>query len=131
MNYNTFQVEDKMLKINSLETFKSCYIAYVKEKMGLKVRRSPNRKYPQRVIKPNSQYEYFITKAIKELLKIKKNPTYKDIQKKALEIYKNDKEKIMEKIKKYEGVFSIDNVSKEEALEIFDSEGIEYEEDIC
>ena len=70
--------------VSSPYTFKTCYIAAVKEELGLLERKLK----PKRKIKPPEHLKWAIVEALKQ------NPkgTYKEIQKLALKIYKAKKE---------------------------------------
>ncbi len=112
-----------MKEITSPETFKTCEIAIVKEKLGLLRKTAPNRKNPERKVRLNPKHAPYIEKAIKYLISQKSEPTYEEIRKKAFEFYKEEKEK---KIKKYEGIFEL-KLPKEEAIEIIEDKGMVYD----
>ena len=108
-----------MKKITSPETFKTCEIAIVKEKLGLLRKTAPNK----RKVKLNPNHAPYIEKAIKCLMSQKSKPTYKEIRKQAFELYKEERDK---KIKKYEGIFEL-RLPKEKAIEIIEDKGIIYD----
>jgi hypothetical protein len=78
-----------MMRITSPNSFKTCYIADVKEELGLLTRKASNRQGHLRKIKAPEEYKKFIKKAIKELKAEGEKQTYKNIQQKAFEIYKS------------------------------------------
>jgi hypothetical protein len=91
-----------MREINSPNTFKTSYIAQVKEENGIL---SVNRKQKVRKIKVPKHLKPFIEQAIKILRKkTGKIPTYKEIQQKALEIYNKNT-----KSEKFYGIFKTHN----------------------
>jgi len=117
---------DKMRTINKSSAFKTCEIAIAKEELGFPVRRAVNRRGNHRAVKPNPIHIDYLKKAIKELSNSgRKNPTYKEIREKALELYKqeNDKTKIL---KSYRGVMKL-NMPKSEALKVIEDKGLIYE----
>lgn len=83
-----------MKTITSQNTFKTCYIAQVKEELGLPVRKASNRKGNKRKVQLRQELKPFIQQAIIVLQKQSgRVPLYKDIQKKAFELYKSSVEK--------------------------------------
>ncbi len=103
-----------MRLITSPNAFKTCYISEVKEELGLlkrkrkKIRKTRTPQY----LKP------FIRQAIKEL---GSNATYKEIQRKALELYQRS---ISKEIETFFGVFKTDN--KKFVEKIAEDKGIYY-----
>ena len=90
-----------MRLIKSSHAFKSVYIAEVKEELGLLKKRKENRKIKAPV---------YMKKIIKEAIKrLGYTGTYKEIQKKSLEVYKEWLEKKkLGKLKKFYGSFKTD-----------------------
>jgi len=113
-----------MLRITSPNSFKTCYIADVKEELGLLTRKSPNRHGVERKIKSPKEYKKFIIKAMNELEKEGIKQTYKNIQQKAFEIYKKEKENAV--LGKYLGAIKT-NLSPKEIKELVEDEGLIYE----
>jgi len=105
-----------MRRINSWTSFKTCYIASVKEEMGLPVRRAWNREKEERKVKVPENLKSYIKKAIEILGKEKKQTsTYAEIQKKAFELYRENMDRI--KAKKFKGIFSDDPTLIKEVAE--------------
>ena len=77
--------------MKSPNTIKTCFVAQVKEEMGFPVTRAHNRISDERKVKAPDWLKPIIKQAILELNKEKENPTYKEIQQRAFEIYKNSK----------------------------------------
>ncbi len=90
-----------MRKLKSPNSFKTSYIADVKEELGF----LKNKKVKSRKIKAPSYLKPYIIRAIKEL---GKKATYKDIQKRAFEIYQMEN---LKKIDKYYGIFKLEDES--------------------
>lgn len=90
-----------MRLIKSPHAFKPVYIAEVKEELGLLKKRKENRKIKAPV---------YMKKIIKEAIKrLGYAGTYKEIQKKSLEVYKEWLEKKkLGKLKKFYGSFKTD-----------------------
>ncbi len=87
------------------------------------LKRAFNRKNEKRAVKLNSYHEPYIEKAILCFKSKNINPTYKQIQQKAFEFYKKEKEN---KLKKYEGIFEL-KFPREEALKIIEDKEIFYD----
>jgi hypothetical protein len=113
-----------MLRVTSPNSFKTCYIADVKEELNLLTRKAPNRIGETRKIKAPEEYKIFIKKAIDELAKEGISQTYKNIQKKAFEIYKREKDD--NTFNKYFGRIK-SNLSPNEIKKIVDDEDFSYE----
>ena len=113
-----------MLRLTSPNSFKTCYIADVKESLGKLTRKAPNRQGNTRKIKAPREYREYILRAIDELKKEKQKETYKNIQKKAFEIYKRDKEDNL--FKKYFGAIK-NNLNLTEIQKIVEDEDLLYE----
>jgi len=94
-----------MKAVNSPLTFKTCYIAAVKEELGLLKRKLK----PSRKIKPPQHLKW----AIVEALKRKPNATYKEIQQLAFQIFK---EKQNKKLPFFGALGSVDTNLLEEIL---------------
>lgn len=78
-----------MRKITSPNTFKTCYIAQVKEELGFPVRKASNRKGVQRRVTVRPDLRTFIEQAILGLQKEKgRSPQYKEVQKEAFNLYR-------------------------------------------
>jgi len=108
--------------INSSSTFKTCYIAQVKEEMGFKVKRAHNRRTDERKYKVPEHLRKYIKEAIKALEKQSVKVTYKIIQEKAFELYKKDIENRV-KAKEFRGIFKDDpNIVKK----IVEDKGLSY-----
>lgn len=86
------------MRVTSANSFKTCYIAEVKEDMGLLTGRV-QRRGATRKIKAPEEYKKYISQAIKELQANGKKATYKEIQQKAFEIYQEDRKNSL--IQKY------------------------------
>ncbi|MDL1956657.1 MAG: hypothetical protein LWW95_06390 [Candidatus Desulfofervidus auxilii] len=97
-----------MKMINSPATFKTCYIAQVKEELNLPVRKAWNREGKQRKVQVPLGLKEYIKKAIKMLMDEKKGeiPSYKEIQKKAFEIYQDT---LKTNSEKFFGIFRTKN----------------------
>ncbi len=81
-------MSDIMRTIRSPNTFKTCYIAQVKEELGLPVRKAANRKGKARAVQVRQELVPYIKNAILVLQKQKgKIPAYREIQEKALDLY--------------------------------------------
>jgi len=80
-----------MRRITSPQAFKTCYIAGVKEEMGLPLRRRAG----TRKVKTPEYLKPIIRKAIEIL---GEEASYRDIQKKALEIYKEIYEREVDRL---------------------------------
>jgi len=115
-----------MRPIKSPNAFKTCYIADIKERLGLRVRTSPNRKSSERKIKCPKFHSKFIKEAIKQLQNQGEKLTYKNIQKVAFEIYK---ERTTEnKINKYLNSIKTDkSLTKKDIDNILELEVFELE----
>ena len=97
-----------MKTITSHNTFKTCYIAQVKEELGLPVKRASNRKGKNRKVQIRQELKPFIKQAIIALKKQSgRVPFYREIQKKAFELYKSSVEK--PKSDKFYGIFKPKN----------------------
>jgi len=90
-----------MREIKSPATFKSCYIADVKEEMGIPVKK----KVAKRKIQAPDHIKPFIRQALENL---PPGATIKQIQEEALKLYQ---EHISGDIQKYFGAFRTDDVS--------------------
>ena len=88
--------------INSPNSIKTCYIAAVKEEMGFPVRKAWNRRGAERKVRPDRFMRELIRTAIKRV----GNGTYKEIQKAAFEIYKQEERGAH--IMSFKGVFRDD-----------------------
>ena len=77
--------------MKSANTIKTSFVTEVKEEMGLPVTRAHNRISDEGKVKAPDWLKPIIKRAILELREEKKNPTYKEIQQRAFEIYKNSK----------------------------------------
>ncbi len=116
-----------MIRPKSPNSFKTCYIAEVKEEHGLPTRRAPNRTGERRKVKTPPEYKKYISLAIAELKKHNKKLTYKEIQKKAFEIYQKEREDTL--ISKYMHVVKPDKtLTSEEIKEIIADEDMLYED---
>ena len=94
--------------ITSPQTFKTCYIAQMKEEVGLPVRTAPNRAGSKRMIQTPKHLKKYIKKAILALMEKRKEvPTYREIQQKAFELYKMDHQL---EGNKFLGIIKIDDV---------------------
>ena len=90
-----------MREIKSPATFKSCYIADVKEEMGIPVKK----KVMKRKIHAPDHIKPFIRQALENL---PPNATIKQIQEEALKLYQ---EHVSGKIQEYFGAFRTDDAS--------------------
>jgi len=115
-----------MLRITSLNSFKTCYIANIKEELGLLTRKAPNRQGESRKIKAPKEYKKFILQAIKELEREGVKQTYKNIQKKAFEIYQRQKNDLIDKY--FNVIKPNKNLSDTEIKNIIENEDILYED---
>ena len=114
-----------MLRINSVNAIKTCYIADVKEQLGLITRTAANRQ-GNRKIKAPKEYVELIKQAIYQLNKNNEKATYINIQKKAFEIYQQEK-KHNTLFKKYFGAIKT-NLNPKELQKIIDDEDLSYED---
>ena len=73
--------------MKSPNSIKTCYIAVVKEEMGLPVKPAHNRIGRERKVRTPRWVKPFIRQAIMELTSAKDKATYKEIQRRAFEIY--------------------------------------------
>ena len=113
-----------MRMITSPNTFKTCYIAQMKEELGLPVRTSSNRKEKFRSVRVTKELKPFIKKAIQYLLNTnEKMPTYKEIQQKSFDIYMNENKK--SKSESYYGIFQSEN--KNSVIQTINDRNIFYE----
>jgi hypothetical protein len=104
--------------ISSPNSFKTCYIAEVKEELGLLERKLKK----ERKIKAPQKYKRYIRMAIESL---GRNATYKEIQREAFRLYQEEKKKERSsKVAKYFGVFRAD---KEVVLKLAQDKDICYE----
>jgi len=103
-----------MKSINSPFTFKTCYIAAVKEELGMLKRKLK----PSRKIKPPAHLKW----AIVEALKRKPNATYREIQQLAFQIFK---EKQRRKLPFFGSLGEVDANLLEEILS---DKGLSYED---
>ena len=104
--------------------FKTCYIADVKERIGIKVRKAHNRRADERKHKVPDHLRKYIEEAIKILFKEQATRvTYKMIQEKAFELYRKDIENQAE-ANRFMGVFKDD---PDVVKEIAEDEGFIYE----
>ena len=88
--------------ITSPASFKTCYIAEVKEEMGI-LRRKLKK---ERKIRAPQKYKRYIKMAIESL---GEGATYKEIQREAYRLYCQEKEEEKKsKVEKYFGVFKAD-----------------------
>ncbi|HIC09271.1 MAG TPA: hypothetical protein EYO62_04395 [Aquificales bacterium] len=100
--------------ITSPQTFKTCYIAAVKEELGLlKRKRTAKRK-----VKPPQHLRW----AIKEALTRKPNATYKEIQRLAFEIYRQKERENLP----FFG--ALGEVPDDILWEVIDDKGLSYED---
>lgn len=116
-----------MREITSPNAFKTCYIAEVKEELGLKAKNriAANRKRKQRQVKTPKHLKPFLIKAITILKEETQNmPTYKEIQRKAFELYK--KEQKIGLTEKYFGFLNTSIRDKKLIKEVVESEEIFY-----
>jgi len=100
--------------ITSPQTFKTSYIAAVKEELGLLKRK----RTIQRKVKPPKHLRW----AIEEALNRKPNATYKEIQRLAFEIYQQRKRENLS----YFG--ALGNVPDNILWEVIDDKGLSYED---
>ena len=118
-----------MRKITSPRAFKTCYIAEVKEELGLKSRTriAANRRGLERKVKTPKHIKKLLIKAIKLLTnETGKTPTYKQIQEKAFELYQEElKENSI--VKKYYGFLKISEEDKEFVRKIVEDKELYYE----
>ena len=115
-----------MREITSQNSFKTCHIAHVKEEKGLLTRKAPNRQGAVRKIKVPKLQKIYIEKAMEELKKEGIKQTYKNIQKKAFEIYQREKKE--KSIEKYFGSIKANkNLSLSDIEKIVEDEDIMYE----
>ena len=110
-----------MRQITSWTTFKTCYVAAVKEEMGLPVKRAWNRQTSERKVKVPNALKGYIMKAIEILTEQNKSPTYNEIRKKAFELYQEDMEK--QTVKKFKGIFGDD---RRFVKQVAEDEGLLY-----
>ncbi len=99
-----------MRKITSENSFKSSYVAEVKEELGLKSKRkmAPNRRSANRSVKTPLYLKKSIFEAINILRKESgKVPTYKQIQQKAFKLYKDAENSSV--VDKYYGFLKIND----------------------
>ena len=116
-----------MKTINSMNAFKTTYIADIKERLGFKVRVSPRRKSNQRKIKCPDFHARFIIEAINILQKEGKPLTYKNIQKTAFKLYKETQ--TSNKVKKYFNSIKVNkSLSEKDIKDIVNSEAFELED---
>ena len=109
-----------MKSINSYKSFKTSYIAEVKEEMGLLKKKKVLK---ERKIRTPKHVKPYIKKAIKKLADTKENFTYKKVQEEALKIYKESQEN---EIKKYFGILKVNDTSL--VKKIAEDEGTFYGE---
>jgi hypothetical protein len=100
--------------VKSPNTFKTCYIAAVKEEMGLLRRKLK----PVRRIKPPAHLRW----AIEEALRRKPNGTYREIQELALEIYNRGRAENLP----FFG--ALGEVDEESLNEVLNDKGLAYED---
>ncbi|GEM_PF-1344446 len=114
-----------MRRLTSPNAFKTCYIAEVKEELGLKDKRkmAPNRRSLKRKVKTPAYLKKFIFEAIGILTKeTGKMPTYKQIQQKAFELYKNAEKTFL--VEEYYGFLKTND--KDFVRKIAEDEGLYY-----
>jgi len=115
-----------MKTIKSMNAFKTCYIADVKERLGFKVRVSPRRKNSERKIKCPDFHARFISEAIKILQEEGKPLTYRNIQETAFKLYQKTQQK--NKVNRYFKSIKASKALSEEDIEyILESEVFELE----
>ena len=112
-----------MRKITSPSAFKTCYIAQVKEELGYSVRRAHNRRTRERKHRVPSYLRTFIEKAILDLERSSEKPTYRRIQEKAFELYREQLEK-EPAVRKFRGIFKD---TPEEVIRIAENKDLAYE----
>ncbi|OAG27462.1 hypothetical protein [Thermodesulfatator autotrophicus] len=118
-----------MKKISSPRAIKTCYIAQIKEEMGLKPknRRAANRKGEHRRVKTPDYLKPILKEAFNILLAEKGTiPSYKEVQQKAFEILKKREE--FNITEKYFAFLEISEDDKNFVEKIAESEEIFYEE---
>ncbi len=99
-----------MRKLTSANAFKTSYVAEIKEELGLKsrIKVAPNRRGPKRRVRTPLYLKRFIFEAIGILSKeTGKVPTYKQIQQKAFELYKDAEKNFL--VDKYYGFLKTDD----------------------
>ena len=105
--------------INSPNSFKTCYIAEVKEELGLLERKLKK----ERKIKAPQKYKRYIKMAIESL---GKDATYKEIQQEAFRLYQEERKKERSsKVAKYFGIF---RAEKELVLKLAQDKDVCYED---
>lgn len=113
-----------MKRIASPESFKTCFIAQVKEEMGFPVRKAHNRRGIQRKITVRPELRPFIEKAISQLHRNEeKFPTYKQIQNAAFRLYRESTP--FSEVDRLYGSLAADN--PEEAISIIEDKNMFYE----
>lgn len=112
--------------INSPSAFKTCYIAQVKEELGYKVRRAHNRRTKARKHKVPAHLRPFIEEAFRYFERLSVKPTYRMIQEKAFELYREHVDGIHREpeVMKYFGIFNND---WDIVREVVEDDGLEYE----
>ena len=117
-----------MRRITSPHAFKTCHIAQIKEELGLKAksRIAVNRKGKQRRVRTPEHLRPFLIEAITTLMKeTGRMPTYREIQQKAFELYK-EKESIG-LTERYYGFLKVPPEDRGFVEKIAESEEIFYE----
>lgn len=117
-----------MRKITSPRAFKTCYIAEVKEELGLKSKTkiAANRRGLERKVKTPDHIKKFLIRAIKLLTtETCKMPTYKQIQEKAFELYQEEIQKTS-LVERYYGFLKISEKDKEFIRKIAEDEALYY-----
>ncbi|MFP4031683.1 MAG: hypothetical protein ACLFTV_08995 [Desulfococcaceae bacterium] len=113
-----------MKPITSPESFKTCFIAQVKEEMGFAVRKAHNRRGNSRKITVRAELRPFIEKAINQLRRTgNKFPTYKQIQNAAFNLYRESTQ--FSEVDRLYGSFASDD--PEEAISIIEDKNMFYE----
>lgn len=113
-----------MKPITSPESFKTCFIAQVKEEMGFAVSKAHNRRGNNRKITVRAELRPFIEKAISQLNRTQKEfPTYKQIQTVAFRLYRESTQ--YSEVDRLYGSFAADD--PEEAISIIEDKNMFYE----
>ena len=112
-----------MREIRKPSAFKTCYIAHVKEMMGMGVSKAHNRMGKRKHPVPRHLLPW-IKGAIEDLQKKGERLTYKKIQERAFELYREHREKALT-VCQFKGIFK-DN--PETVVEIAEAKDLSYED---
>jgi hypothetical protein len=113
-----------MRPITSPESFKTSFIAQVKEEMGFAVRKAHNRRGNSRKTTVRADLRPFIEKAIHQLSRTGKGfPTYKQIQTAAFRLYRESTQ--FSEVDRLYGSLASDDLG--ETLSIIEDKNIFYE----